>query len=162
MILTPHFTLAEMTVTTKPFSNDPPFHTRARLHSLCTLVLEPLRALWGGLPLQINSGYRSLAVNTAVGGSVDSQHMTGDAADLRPVVYPDSEEWVQLLARLYVSSIPFDQAIFYVRPDGQGWLHISRAHGKPGRRTLALDLPGRRKLMTWHEYLNAPFPLVAP
>ena len=37
----------------------------------------------GGLPIYINSGYRSVAVNRAVGGVATSNHLTGCAADIR-------------------------------------------------------------------------------
>lgn len=49
---------------------------------LCATVLEPLRAALGGLPVRISSGYRSPAVNRAVGGAGGSQHTKGEAADL--------------------------------------------------------------------------------
>jgi uncharacterized protein YcbK (DUF882 family) len=33
----------------------------------------------------INSGYRSLKLNTAIGGSIMSNHCNGSAADIEPV-----------------------------------------------------------------------------
>jgi uncharacterized protein YcbK (DUF882 family) len=34
-------------------------------------------------PIKVNSGYRSLTHNTAIGGSQNSQHLIGRAADIR-------------------------------------------------------------------------------
>lgn len=44
--------------------------------------LEKLRTLAGNKPVKINSGYRSPAYNKKVGGSPNSQHMKGTAADI--------------------------------------------------------------------------------
>lgn len=46
--------------------------------------LETLRRLAGNLPLTVNSGYRCPRHNKAVGGSPNSQHTLGTAADIRP------------------------------------------------------------------------------
>ena len=45
-------------------------------------ALEELRELSGG-PIYVNSGYRCLTHNTEVGGSENSYHMFGMAADIR-------------------------------------------------------------------------------
>ena len=46
-------------------------------------ALLPSGGVGGGLPIYINSGYRSPAVNRAVGGVATSNHLTGCAADIR-------------------------------------------------------------------------------
>ena len=46
-------------------------------------ALLPWGGVGGGLPIYINSGYRSVAVNRAVGGVATSNHLTGCAADIR-------------------------------------------------------------------------------
>lgn len=46
------------------------------------VALEKLRALNGGKPLRIVSGYRSPAWNRHVGGATDSQHLHNRAADI--------------------------------------------------------------------------------
>lgn len=45
-------------------------------------VLEVLRHIKGGRPLQIVSGFRCLRHNDAVGGAFASRHMDADAADI--------------------------------------------------------------------------------
>lgn len=44
-------------------------------------LLESIRALFK-VPIQVNSGYRCPELNAAVGGSANSQHVRGDAADI--------------------------------------------------------------------------------
>jgi uncharacterized protein YcbK (DUF882 family) len=52
------------------------------LEPLLPARLERLRALAGGEPIRIVSGYRCAVHNRAVGGARDSQHLHGRAADL--------------------------------------------------------------------------------
>ena len=44
-------------------------------------VFQPIREHFG-VPIHISSGYRSKALNTAVGGSLSSQHCSGEAIDI--------------------------------------------------------------------------------
>ena len=100
--LSEHFTLAEMCKTSaKTADGNIPSHVHIEnLKRLCSW-LERLRQRWneryGSLtpnpspkgegnsddPIVINSGYRSEAVNKAVGGAKGSNHLTGCAADIR-------------------------------------------------------------------------------
>ena len=57
------------------------------LRNLCEQVFEPLR-VHAGQPIMIASGYRSPALNKAVRGSPHSQHLTGEAADIRLPLFP--------------------------------------------------------------------------
>ncbi len=88
-ILTPHFTLQEMTesLTAKKhgFANVPPPEAVENLQRLCTHTLEPLREKLG-LPIIITSGYRTKELNDIiVHASRRSQHMAGQAADFHVV-----------------------------------------------------------------------------
>ena len=71
----------------------------------------------------INSGYRGLALNEAVGGSTKSQHCKGEAVDIECPGTPnyDVANWIQ-------ENLDFDQLIleFYTPgiPDS-GWVHVS-------------------------------------
>lgn len=47
-------------------------------------VLERIRALRGGRPLRIVSGFRCVPHNAAVGGANSSRHFHADAADIEP------------------------------------------------------------------------------
>ena len=84
-ILTPHFTLQEMTesLTAKKqgIANVPPPEAVENLRRLCQHTLEPLREKLG-LPIIITSGFRTKELNDIiVHASRKSQHMSGQAAD---------------------------------------------------------------------------------
>ena len=85
--LTPHFSLEEMCKTKVNIKNVPNEVHVENLKRLCGW-LEMLRSEWnkrygeGDDPIIINSGYRSEAVNKAVGGVSGSNHLTGCAADI--------------------------------------------------------------------------------
>jgi len=124
--LSPHFKLSEMVNTptgrSKGLSNEPSPEVVANLRKLCVEALEPIRALVG--PLKINSGYRSDAVNNAVGGSTTSAHSFGLAADLNPV----KGTWKELMDKTIAAKIPLDQIIFE-----HTWVHVGVYHPKTGK-----------------------------
>ena len=84
--LTEHFTLAEFTdsqtAARKGIPNVPPAGSPERKNLQRTAeVMEKVRTLLGDKPVLVSSGYRSPAVNAAVGGSKSSAHMSGLAVD---------------------------------------------------------------------------------
>lgn len=82
---------------------------------LITNVLQPLRD-YVNRPIIINSGYRSYSLNAKVGGVINSQHLTGQAADftIKGLTVKQTMELVKK------SGVPFDQLI-----DEKTWVHIS-------------------------------------
>ena len=64
------------------------WEVRDNIKALVEDVLQPLRDAWGE-PLFINSGYRCLELNKAVGGVPTSQHVLGQACDVS-CTYPVS------------------------------------------------------------------------
>ncbi len=102
------------------------------LQLLVDNVLDPLRMHWGR-PMIVTSGYRSQRLNTVVHGATQSQHLTGQAADIR-TVSDDRDENMKLLRMLVSLKLPFDKLIAeYV--DGQGrpdWIHVSFSPLKRG------------------------------
>lgn len=82
------------------------WEVRDNIKALVEDVLQPLRDAWGG-PLFINSGYRCLELNKAVGGVPTSQHTQGQAAD---VGCSDPFALAKLAKRM---NLPFDQMIIY-------------------------------------------------
>lgn len=133
------FSWAEMTATRQPIANVPGEAEQAAIVALCAAILDPLRRALGK-PIRISSGYRSPAVNAAVGGSKTSQHMRGEAADLNvPGMQPED-----VVAAIVRAGLPFDQAIVE-RVGGSAWVHVSHALGRAGRRqTLAITDAGAR------------------
>ena len=88
--MTPHFTLAELTVTDhREFDNTPNETEIANLQRLAEF-LETVKTTLGGKPIMVNSAFRSKQVNDAVGSKDTSQHRLGCAADIRvPGMTPD-------------------------------------------------------------------------
>lgn len=117
MIISPHFSLEELTATQQRGLDNTP--AGDVVDNLCrlALLLEDVRTLLG--PIHINSGYRSVEVNAAVGGQPTSQHCQGLAADfiVPRFTLPESAR------RILASRIIFDQLIF----EFGAWLHISTA-----------------------------------
>ena len=85
MQLSEHFELAELlvseTAARRGITNEPTPEVIENLRRLCQSVLQPLRVHLKR-PVVITSGYRSPALNRAIGGSPTSHHMQGRAADL--------------------------------------------------------------------------------
>lgn len=107
--------------------NDPPPQVVVALRALVERVLDPLREEEG--PIRITSGYRAPAVNIAIGGSRTSQHVKGEAADLKAVHDHDAERVACLIVAL---GLPFDQLIWY-EPEVGGHVHVSHRRDGPNR-----------------------------
>lgn len=145
MRLTPNFTLAELchsqTADRLMLDNIPTGEILANLVDTAK-GLESVRSLVQH-PIFISSGYRSNAVNKAVGGSKTSQHMTGQAAD---ITVPSFGSPHQLMAAIVNSSIKYDQCIleFADRSNpSKGWVHIS-FKDSPRKQALIIDRAGTR------------------
>lgn len=99
------------------------------LDNLMTKVLDPAREKLGQ-PIIITSGFRSGVVNSLVHGNINSQHMKGEAADIKP-----QHSWDMLkLWRIITEELPeFDQAIYYVK---RGFIHVSIKRGVGNRKEI--------------------------
>ena len=81
MKLSDHVTLAEFEHTSQNIPNKMNEAHIASATLLCNKVFEPLR-LYLGRAITISSGYRSPALNRAIGGSATSQHSKAEAIDV--------------------------------------------------------------------------------
>lgn len=118
MKLGKYFTLEELTVTNSGFLNIPGVLEKIALAELVKNVLDPAREELG-FPIKVNSGYRSSAVNKAVGGAATSQHVKGQAADLDCA---DNAKLFNIIRDNFV----FDQLIWEAGDDNQpAWVHVS-------------------------------------
>jgi len=138
-LLSPHFSLEELTVTDhREFTNEPNDLEKNNLKRLAEL-LEQVKRLLGDKPIMVNSGFRSKQVNDAVGSKDTSQHRIGCAADIRvPSMTPD-----EVVKAVIASDIPYDQII----REFDRWTHISvpnEPNGKPRRQALIIDKQGTR------------------
>lgn len=141
--LAPHFTLAELTVSEtaarRGLDNTP---GREALNSLAYTArcMEEVRTLLGGHPIIINSGYRAPAVNAAVGGVEESQHMRGEAVDF---ICPSFGGPQSIAIAVMNSPIEYDQLIL----EFGRWVHISFTRTRtPRRQAFVLDRTGRRPI----------------
>lgn len=107
--------------------NEPSEKISEALTELVDNVLDPLREVWGK-PIIVNSGYRSPALNRAVGGAAHSQHLLGEAADITAGSVAGNRRLYDLLQRL---QLPVDQAI---NEHGYSWIHVSHTRRRNNRR----------------------------
>lgn len=115
MMLSPHFSLEELTATQqRGLDNTPPADVVENLKLLCD-TLELVRMFLG--PMHINSGYRSVEVNAAVGGQATSQHCQGLAADFICPRFSLAE----VVRRIQLQHVTYDQLIL----EFGAWVHIS-------------------------------------
>ena len=112
--LSPHFRLNEFIKADKYPDNKPTLQDVVNMAYGCLMLLEPARVLVG--PIIVNSGFRNSRVNRLVGGVSSSQHLCGQAADIRP---KDPAQFQRLVDFLKASPHT-DQLL-----TGNGWLHIS-------------------------------------
>jgi uncharacterized protein YcbK (DUF882 family) len=119
-----YFTLAEMiksaTAQRKGIKNDPSIQVCKSLTALIEKVLDPLREAYGK-PIIVTSGYRCDKLNKLVGGAASSQHVKGEAADIRSV-QDTPEENKKLYDLIIKLKLPFDQLI---NEYGYDWVHVS-------------------------------------
>lgn len=132
MQLTPHFSLAELTVTNQKIDNTP---SREVIEVLRTTAfyMEKVREILGNVAITINSGYRSPDVNRAVGGTSNSSHTYGYAVDF--TAYGHTPLTISNV--LSKSNLKFDQLIYE-----KTWVHISF---DPRMRGNILTLKGKGK-----------------
>ena len=128
MNITKNFTLAELTRTSTGITNTPNRQERNALITLCGKVLQPARDLYGAA-IYVNSGYRSYAVNRAVGGARNSQHMRGEAADITV----HSKERNKVLFELIRDNFSFDQLI---NERDFSWVHVSYKSEEENRKQI--------------------------
>ena len=129
--LSPHFTLGELCKTKTGIENVPNEAQVENLKRLCRW-LEQLRRRWNNLygegndPIIINSGYRSEAVNKAVGGVKGSNHLTGCAADIRVAGFEQLLRYATILLDISDERREdFDELLLERSPKGGYWLHFA-------------------------------------
>lgn len=116
-----HFTLTEFVRSRvalhNGIDNTPPSDVLPNL----MFTMECMERVRGILmrPILIHSGYRCLELNKAVGGSKNSQHMTGEACDFSSPSFGTNREIVTKLVD-HVEELGIDQMILEY-----SWVHVS-------------------------------------
>lgn len=135
-----NFTLEELcasdTAKAKGIKNQPGQTEVINLCALVHKVLQPLRDWWGR-EVKIGSGYRCKRLNAAVGGVNNSQHLTGQAADL--CIDGDlvkGKHWFEWIR----THCDFDQLIMEHNSKGTYWVHVSYRNDGKNRKQVINDL----------------------
>lgn len=120
--------------------NTPSVRAMNNLQKLCENILQPLRDRWGK-PIVVSSGYRSWALNQKVGGSKNSDHMYGCAADIR--CQGNNQETNKLLFGLAVEMMKRGELVGVKQIIDEchyHWVHISWQDGRTTKRNQVLHL----------------------
>ena len=112
MRISKNFTMDEFSVSASypELARGIPHNIKPAIIALVVHVLQPIcdKTGWS---CYINSGYRSIELNRAVGGALSSQHMKGEAADC---VFMKDGKAVPIIDVLKVGKdLNFDQMIAY-------------------------------------------------
>ena len=128
MKLSEHLDLSEVTrsdmAKRKGISNMPTPEHLENFKKLAQNIFEPIRKHFG-VPIHISSGYRSKALNTAIGGSLTSQHCSGEAIDID---MDGSANGVtnKMVFEFIKANLNFDQLIWeFGTKDAPDWVHVS-------------------------------------
>ena len=126
MKISDHITYAEAihsnTAKRRGIDNTPSETQVLSMKLLADKIFEPLRKFVGG-PIKVNSFFRSVALNEAIGGVASSQHCKGQAIDIDDVygrkTNAEMYKWIQ-------ENLDYDQMIWEFGTDTQpNWIHVS-------------------------------------
>lgn len=130
-----YFTLKEMinsnTAKSKGIDNTPTWSVVLNLLELVQNVLDPIREAYKK-PITVNSGYRCIELNRAIGSKDNSQHILGLAAD---ITVGSREANKQLFEFIQSNIKEWDQLI---NENNYQWIHIS--YNKNNNRKQVLSL----------------------
>ena len=126
------------------FDNTPNEKQLKCMKDIAKDIFEPLRE-WVGGPIKINSMFRGEPVNTAIGGSKNSQHMKGQAMDIDDTFgYKTNAEMFHYIK----DNLDFDQMVWeFGTDDNPNWIHVSYVTHRPNRNklTVAKKINGKTK-----------------
>lgn len=141
--ITENFTLEEMfrseTAERRRIDNRPSADIEANLTYLVKNVLQPLRDHFG-VPIRVTSGYRSPALNRAIGGSPSSWHSHGCAADIQ---IPSGRVPLKEVFEYIYRNLPYTELIAegIDRNGSVSWVHVALVKGREAKNNL--DPAGR-------------------
>lgn len=115
-----HFTINEFikseTAKKLKIDNTPPSSAIQNIETLVAKILDPARNKFGK-PIYITSGYRCPQLNKAVGGTKNSYHLQGRAADLVTGSYEGNCRLFRIL-----QAIPHTELI---NEHNLRWIHVA-------------------------------------
>jgi hypothetical protein len=146
MKISEHLDLAEVTrsetAKRKGISNEPTAEHLENFKKLAENIFEPIRNHFN-VPIHISSGYRSKALNTSIGGSLTSQHCSGEAIDID---MDGSSNGVtnKMVFDFIKANLNFDQMIWeFGNSSNPDWVHVSyESTGKQRKQILKASKVG--------------------
>lgn len=146
MQLSKNLALAEVTrsesAKRKGISNQPTPEHIENLKKVAENIFQPIREHFG-VPIHVSSGYRSKALNDAIGGSLSSQHCQGEALDLDMDGSPSGVSNKDVF-EFIKNKLNFDQLIWEFGSDSNpDWVHVSyESSGKQRKQILKASKVG--------------------
>jgi len=121
------------TAVRKGIKNEPDAYQLQNMQTLAENVFEPIREHFG-VPIAINSFFRSPKLNKAIGGAAGSQHTQGRAIDIDDTLGGVSNkqmfEWIK-------ENLDFDQLIWEFGNDSNpDWVHVSYVSSTENRKRV--------------------------
>ena len=120
-----------ITALRKGINNIPNDYELANMEAIAANIFEPLRK-WVGGPIKINSFFRCEELNTAIGGSSNSQHCQGRAIDIDDTYgHKTNAEMFEYIR----TNLNFDQIIWEFGTDtNPEWVHVSYVSEEQNRK----------------------------
>lgn len=152
MKLSEHLELAEVirseSAKRRGISNMPTEEHIKNLKLIAENVFEPIRANFRQ-PIRISSGYRSQALNAAIGGAMRSQHSSGEALDIDMEGTALSNKEIFIFIK---DKLNFDQLIWeFGNKNEPDWVHVSyKANSQQRKQVLrAIKEQGKTKYIPY-------------
>jgi hypothetical protein len=138
MQLSKNLSLTEMIISAeakrKGINNAPKEDHLSNMKKLALNIFQPIRDHFNA-SIHVSSGYRSLALNREIGGSITSQHCSGEAMDIdmdgSKITNAQIFNWIK-------DNLVFDQLIWEFGTDkNPDWVHVSyESTGKQRKQIL--------------------------
>jgi len=154
MKLSKNLSLSEViysqTALRRDIDNTPTEEHIKNLKYIAEQIFQPIREHFG-VPIYISSGYRSKALNEAIGGSPTSFHSHGMALDLdqdgrnKGVINADVFYYIK-------NNLPFTELIWeFGDENNPDWVHVALARGRENEKTIKIahKVNGKTKYKTW-------------
>lgn len=134
MKLSKNFTLEELTASltadNRGIDNTPNYTQFNEIKNLCEQVLQPIRDKYGR-PIIVTSGYRCSKLNKVVGGSKTSQHLLGQAADIKCTRTTKAYLFNLIKQMIANGELKVGQLIWeYGTEEEPNWIHVSLPYKK--------------------------------
>ena len=122
--------IASTTAKSKGIDNTPTPEVKANLERLCKEVLQPIRDKYGRA-ITITSGYRCPKLNSLIGGVKTSQHVLGQAADIKCTGTTKAVLFNVIKDMIKKGELTVGQLIWeYGTKKEPNWIHVSLPYTK--------------------------------